>query len=174
MTGSWSTGCSRGQYRFRIPLQRYRAIHPPVRGGWAVLLNDADLLQETFIKVYINIHVTVRLYISGSGSPYHRPPIRSARLHWQRQDDLSIRRRFCPASSAPTPEVMSSSVADRAVPRPAGTPLPATDPGAFLQYSYESLRSSRLAAQDSPKPRYTVPGSRCAKPRRGHINNSMG
>lgn len=67
--------------------------------------NDADdLLQETFIKVYINIHRYSADYTFGQ---WVYTIARNTFIDFvrRRQDDLSIDDRFyAPASSAPTPE----------------------------------------------------------------------
>ena len=69
--------------------------------------NDADdLLQETFIKVYINLHRDSRDYTFGQ---WVYTIARNTFIDFirRRQDDLSIDDRFsfsAPASSAPTPE----------------------------------------------------------------------
>ncbi|WP_418992881.1 RNA polymerase sigma factor [Alistipes sp.] len=67
--------------------------------------NDADdLLQETFIKVYINLH---RYSSSFTFGQWVYTIARNTFIDYvrRRQDDLSIDERFAsPASSAPTPE----------------------------------------------------------------------
>ena len=67
--------------------------------------NDADdLLQETFIKVYINLHRYSKEYTFGQ---WVYTIARNTFIDFvrRRQDDLSIDDRFSsPASSAPTPE----------------------------------------------------------------------
>lgn len=67
--------------------------------------NDADdLLQETFIKVYINLHRYSSDYTFGQ---WVYTIARNTFIDFvrKRQDDLSIDERFAaPASSAPTPE----------------------------------------------------------------------
>ena len=90
---------------FEYLFNRYRdAIHRLFvqRLGGA---NDADdLLQETFIKVYINIHRYSADYTFGQ---WVYTIARNTFIDFvrRRQDDLSIDDRFyAPASSAPTPE----------------------------------------------------------------------
>ena len=90
---------------FEYLFNRYRdAIHRLFvqRLGGA---NDADdLLQETFIKVYINIHRYSSDYTFGQ---WVYTIARNTFIDFvrRRQDDLSIDDRFyAPASSAPTPE----------------------------------------------------------------------
>lgn len=90
---------------FEYLFNRYRdAIHRLFvqrLGG----VNDADdLLQETFIKVYINIHRYSSDYTFGQ---WVYTIARNTFIDFvrRRQDDLSIDDRFfAPASSAPTPE----------------------------------------------------------------------
>ena len=51
------TGARRRRYGLRIPFQPLPRRYPPVVRAAAGRVNDADdLLQETFIKVYINLH----------------------------------------------------------------------------------------------------------------------
>ena len=90
---------------FEYLFNRYRdAIHRLFvqRLGCA---NDADdLLQETFIKIYINIHRYSADYTFGQ---WVYTIARNTFIDFvrRRQDDLSIDDRFyAPASSAPTPE----------------------------------------------------------------------
>lgn len=90
---------------FEYLFNRYRdAIHRLFvqRLGGA---NDADdLLQETFIKVYINLHRYRADYTFGQ---WVYTIARNTFIDYvrRRQDDLSIDERFsAPASSAPTPE----------------------------------------------------------------------
>lgn len=68
-------------------------------------MNDADdLLQETFIKVYINLHRYSPAFTFGQ---WVYTIARNTFIDYvrRRQDDLSIDERFsAPASSAPTPE----------------------------------------------------------------------
>lgn len=68
-------------------------------------VNDADdLLQETFIKVYINLHRYSATFTFGQ---WVYTIARNTFIDYmrRRQDDLSIDERFsAPASSAPTPE----------------------------------------------------------------------
>lgn len=101
-------------------------------------VNDADdLLQETFIKVYINLHRYSTSYTFGQ---WVYTIARNTFIDFvrRRQEDLPIDDRFTsPASSAPTPDgerhQPSAADADRALPRAPDAPLPATDPDALLR-----------------------------------------
>ncbi len=77
-------------------------------------MNDADdLLQETFIKVYINMHRYNTAYTFGQ---WVYTIARNTFIDFvrRRQDDLSIDERFAaPASNAPLPRRASSASSAR-------------------------------------------------------------
>ncbi len=99
---------------FEYLFNRYRdAIHclfVQKMGG----ANDADdLLQETFIKVYINLHRYNALYTFGQ---WVYTIARNTFVDYvrRRQDDISIDERFtAPVSPAPTPEESVISLQQR-------------------------------------------------------------
>ena len=130
--------------------------------------NDADdLLQETFIKVYINLHRYSADYTFGQ---WVYTIARNTFIDFvrRRQDDLPIDERFAaPASSAPTPEESVINLQQRTqiehyLERLA-PPLPAADPDAFFRGVL--LRGDRGEAgaaardrenPDTPRPRTDV------------------
>lgn len=90
---------------FEYLFNRYRdAIHRLFAQRLGGIGDIDDLLQETFIKVYINLHRYDARYTFGQ---WVYTIARNTFIDFvrRRQDDLSIDDRFyAPASSAPTPE----------------------------------------------------------------------
>ena len=90
------------RHGLRVSVQPLPRRDPPQRLGGT---NDADdLLQETFIKVYINLHRYSTSYTFGQ---WVYTIARNTFIDFvrRRQEDLPIDDRFTsPASSAPTPE----------------------------------------------------------------------
>lgn len=90
---------------FEYLFNRYRdAIHRLFVQRMGGANNADDLLQETFIKVYINLHRYSTSYTFGQ---WVYTIARNTFIDFvrRRQDDLSIDERFAaPASSSPTPE----------------------------------------------------------------------
>ncbi|MEG0807396.1 MAG: RNA polymerase sigma factor [Alistipes sp.] len=90
---------------FEYLFNRYRdAIHRLFVQRMGGASNADDLLQETFIKVYINLHRYSTKYTFGQ---WVYTIARNTFIDFvrRRQDDLSIDERFsAPASTSPTPE----------------------------------------------------------------------
>ena len=166
---------------FEYLFNRYRdAIHRLFvqrLGG----VNDADdLLQETFIKVYINLHRYSADYTFGQ---WVYTIARNTFIDFvrRRQDDLPIDERFAaPASNAPTPEESVINLQQRSqiehylehlAPRYRQLILHALFRGVLLRGDRgEALAAARDRENpDTPRPRTDVPAHR---PGRRAMNDS--
>lgn len=130
--------------------------------------NDADdLLQETFIKVYINLHRYSTSYTFGQ---WVYTIARNTFIDFvrRRQEDLPIDDRFTsPASSAPTPEesvinlqqrTQIEHYLERLTPRYRQLILMRF----FEEYSYEEIAAKLSLPLGTVKTQIHGPGSRCA------------